>query len=96
MAQEENPVFVAGLGRNQARRLVRPGARLAWDAGSGVSAWYSGLLIATDGQAEIEGSQSTPPEAAFHLKGHTSRRFAGEAGRVVVGASVQDNEVNSF
>src|SRR5207253_2718757 len=45
-AQEENPVFTIGSGRNQARRLVRPWARLAWDAGgSGVSAWYSGFSL---------------------------------------------------
>src|SRR2546430_1661561 len=50
-AQEENPVFMAGTGRTQARRLVRPWVRLAWDAGgSGVSAWYSDLDPAT-GQA---------------------------------------------
>src|SRR5881409_1602776 len=44
VAQEENPVFMAGTGRTQARRLVRPWVRLAWDAGaSGASAWYSGF-----------------------------------------------------
>ena len=95
-AQEENPVFIAGTGRNQARRLVRPWARLAWDAGgSGVSAWYSGLSL-PEGQIRLNsGASIYPSEGAVHLEGRTSHRFAGEAGRVVVGASVQDNAVNS-
>jgi len=95
-AQEDNPVFIAGSGRSQARRLVRPWARLAWDAGaSGVSAWYSGLSLP---RRQVRLGPGTPiysSEGAFQLEGHTSHKFAGEAGRVVVGASVQDNEVNS-
>jgi len=95
-AQEENPVFMAGTGRNQARRLVRPWVRLAWDAGaSGASAWYSGLSLPQGQVRLISGALIYNSEAAFHLEGRTSRMFAGEAGRVVVGASIQDNEVNS-
>jgi len=95
-AQEENPVFLVGTGRSQARRLVRPWARLAWEAGGGgVSAWYSGLALPQGLVRLFSGKPIYTAEGAFHLEGHTSRRFAGEAGRVVVGASVQDNEVNS-
>jgi len=94
-AQEENPVFTIGSGRNQARRLVRPWARLAWDAGgSGVSAWYSGLSL-PEMVRLASGEPVYTSEAAFHLEGRTSQSFAREAGRLVVGASVQDNEVNS-
>ncbi len=94
-AQEENPVFTIGSGRNQARRLVRPWARLAWDAGgSGVSAWYSGFSL-PEMVRLASGEPVYTSEAAFHLEGRTSRSFAREAGRLVVGASVQDNEVNS-
>src|SRR3989449_415431 len=96
VAQGENPVFLAGTGRNQARRLVRPWARLAWEAGgSGVSAWDSGLSLP---QGQVRLTSGTPiynSEGAFHLEGRTSHQFAGEAGRVVVGASIQDNEVDS-
>jgi len=96
MAQEENPVFMAGTGRTQARRLLRPWARLAWDAGaSGVSAWYSGLSLPQGQVRLISGTPIYNSEGAFHLEGRTSHRFAREAGRVVVGASVQDNEANS-
>jgi len=95
-AREDNPVFIAGSGRSQARRLLRPWVRLAWDAGgSGVSAWYSGLSLP---QGQVRMSSGKPiyaAERSFHLEGRTSHRFAREAGRVVVGASVQDDEVNS-
>jgi outer membrane receptor protein involved in Fe transport len=94
-AQEENPVFTIGSGRNQARRLVRPWARLAWDAGgSGVSAWYSGFSL-PEMVRLASGEPVYTSEAAFHLEGRASQSFAREAGRLVVGASVQDNEVNS-
>ncbi len=94
-AQEENPVFTINSGRNQARRLVRPWARLAWDAGgSGVSAWYSGFSLPQMVRL-ASGEPVYTSEAAFHLEGRTSQSFAREAGRLVVGASVQDNEVNS-
>ena len=94
-AQEENPVFTIGSGRNQARRLVRPWARLAWEAGgSGVSAWYSGFSL-PEMVRLASGEPVYTSEAAFHLEGRTSQSFAREAGRLVVGASVQDNEVNS-
>ena len=93
-AQEENPVFTAGSGRSQARRLVRPWARLAWDAGgSGVSAWYSGFSL-PEMVRLASGEPVYTSEAAFHLEGRTSQSFARET-RLVVGASVQDNEVNS-
>ena len=94
-AQEEHPVFTIGSGRNQARRLVRPWARLAWDAGgSGVSAWYSGFSL-PEMVRLASGEPVYTSEAAFHLEGRMSQSFAREAGRLVVGASVQDNEVNS-
>ncbi len=45
-AQADNVVSVAGSGRNQSPDILRPWARLAWDAdGYGVSAWYSGLSL---------------------------------------------------
>ena len=93
-AQEEHPLFTIGSGRNQARRLVRPWARLAWDAGgSGVSAWYSGFSL-PEMVRLASGEPVYTSEAAFHLEGRTSQSFARET-RLVVGASVQDNEVNS-
>ena len=93
-ARADNAVFLAGPGRNQSRQVLRPWARLAWDAdGSGVSAWYSGLSLAA--VTLNSGKPLYDDESLFHLEGRTSRTFHGDGGRVVVGASVQDNTVTS-
>ena len=95
-AQEENPVVITATGRNQIPRLMRPWARLAWDADRGaLSAWYSGLLYPQAQVRLTSGTTSYNDQSAFHLEGRTNRTFAGNAGRLVVGASVQDNKYNS-
>jgi outer membrane receptor protein involved in Fe transport len=95
-AQEENPVFVTGNGRNQARELVRPWVRLAWDGnGSVLAAWYTGASLPHGQRRLSSGTRTDASERAYHLEGRTSRRFAGHAGRVVVGASVQNNRADS-
>ena len=95
-AREENRVLVAGAGRSQAPEILRPWARLAWGgSGSAVSAWYSGQ---SSPQAQVrlsKGDLFYDYESAFHVEGHMSRMIHGEAGRAVVGASVQDNKFNS-
>jgi outer membrane receptor protein involved in Fe transport len=93
-ARVDNAVAVGGVGRNQFPRVLRPWARLAWGAdGSAVSAWYSGASFSPVLLAS--GTTLYADESLFHLEGRTSRTFHGDAGRVVVGASVQDNKVNS-
>jgi iron complex outermembrane receptor protein len=93
-ARADNSVSISGAGRNQSPRILRPWARLAWDGdGSGVSAWYSGASFAL--VSLTSGTTLYNDESVFHLEGRTSRPFHGDAGRVVVGASVQDNKVNS-
>jgi len=95
-AQEENPVFTSGNGRTQVPQLLRPWARLAWDAGgSGVSAWYTGLVL-PDGQIRLStGTRLENSERVLHLEARSSRTFGRNAGRLVVGASIQNNAVNS-
>jgi iron complex outermembrane receptor protein len=93
-AQADNSVSIVGSGRNQNHQVLRPWARLAWDAdGSGVSAWYSGLSLPI--VRLTSGTRSSDDESVFHLEGRTSRTFHGDVGRVVMGASVQDNKVNT-
>lgn len=93
-ARVDNSVFLTGTGRNQPPRILRPWARLGWDAGgSDLSAWYSGATFSAVGLTT--GKSLYNDESAFHLEGRTSRTFRGDAGRLVVGASVQDNRVNS-
>jgi len=96
-AQEENPVSVAGNGRNQAPRYVRPWARVAWaGSGSAVSAWYGGLSLPEENRRLSSGVLMRASETGLHLEGRTSRAFHGNGGRVVVGASIQDNHVNTY
>ena len=93
-ARADNAVAIAGSGRNQYPQVLRPWARLAWDAGgSAISAWYSGVSLPILRLAS--GDSSHDDEGVYHLEGRTSRTFRGDAGRVVVGASVQDNGVNT-
>lgn len=96
VAREMNQVFISNRARTQIPLILRPWARIAWDAGgSGVSAWYSGFSLPQGLVSLTSGAPSYNDESAFHIEGRTSQRFAGDAGRVVVGASLQDNEVNS-
>ncbi len=94
-ARVENSVALTGTGRNQTRELWRPWARVAWSAGgSSVWAWYSGRA----GQPNVRlgnGSRNYNHESLLHAEGRTSRRLGGDAGRLVVGVSVQDNKVNT-
>jgi len=93
-ARADNAVAVAGSGRNQYPQVLRPWARLAWDAGgSAISAWYSGVSLPILRLAS--GDSSHNDESVFHVEGRTTRTFHRDAGRVVVGASVQDNGVNT-
>ena len=94
-ARAENSVALTGTGRNQTRELWRPWARLGWSTGrSTVFAWYSGRA----GQPNVRlssGSLNYNHESLIHVEGRTSRQLGGETGRVIVGASVQDNRVNT-
>ncbi len=94
-ARVANSVAITANGRNQTRELWRPWARLAWNTGrSSVWAWYTGRA----GQPNVRLSSGTPNynhESIVHVGGRTSRRLGGDAGRVVVGASAQDNMVNT-
>ncbi|HEV8380003.1 MAG TPA: TonB-dependent receptor [Gemmatimonadales bacterium] len=96
VGREEYPVFMTGVTRNQAREVLRPWARLAWDgSGSALSAWYSGSSLPHGQVALASGARSESRDRAYHLEGHTSRPFAGDAGRVVVGASVQNKHADT-
>ena len=94
-ARVENSVAITGTGRNQTPELWRPWSRVAWNTDrSSVWAWYTGRA----GQPNVRLSSGTPNynhESIVHVEGRTSRRLSGDVGRVVVGASVQDNMVNT-
>jgi iron complex outermembrane receptor protein len=96
VAREDNAVYISNRARTQIPRFLRPWARLAWNTGgTGLSAWYSGFSLQGGLVSLTSGAPSYNDEAVFHLEGHTSFQFAGDAGRGVVGASIQDNAVNT-
>jgi outer membrane receptor for ferrienterochelin and colicins len=93
-ARLDNSVFIGGSDRNQAPRILRPWARVAWTGNeSGLSAWYSGASFAALTLSNAKGVDNY--ESAYHAEGRTRRRFGGDRGRVVVGASIQNNKVDS-
>jgi iron complex outermembrane receptor protein len=95
-AQEENPVFTIGTGRSQTPRLLRPWARFAWGRdGNGVSAWYSGLALPQGQIRMASGARLENSERVIHVEARASRRFRENTGRLMMGASVQNNAVNS-
>jgi iron complex outermembrane receptor protein len=95
-AQEDNAVYVVGPGRNQVPRLLRPWARVAWNADRGtLAAWYTGLFL-PEGQIRLSnGTKNDNTENILHLEGHRNYRFGGGAGRAVLGTSVQENILDS-
>ncbi|HZI20953.1 MAG TPA: TonB-dependent receptor, partial [Gemmatimonadales bacterium] len=93
-ARLDNSVFLGGAARNEVPRILHPWARVAWNtAGSSSSAWYSGTSSSFVGLAS--GTTSYLDESLFHVESRTSRSFPGDAGRLVVGASVQDNMIDT-
>jgi iron complex outermembrane receptor protein len=96
-AQEENAVSIAGTGRTQGPKIERPWVRLAWDgSASALSAWYAHWDSPEGSVRLANAAPSRQTETAFHLEGRTSRTFHGNTGRVVTGASIQDNWVDTY
>jgi iron complex outermembrane receptor protein len=93
-ARMENAVWMGGNTRTEAPHVVRPWARLAWEAAdTRLSAWYSGAWYPM--VALGSGARSYNAEHLFHLEGRTSRALGGDAGRLVVGVSIQENGTDS-
>ena len=94
-ARMDNWVTVTGSARDQSHRIRRPWARLAWDAeGYSVFGWYSGVSLRTVNLTS--GKPLYDDEHVFHLEGRANPSFHGDAGRVVVGVSVQNSAVNTY
>jgi len=80
--------------RAQISRTLRPWARLAWNSdGAELSTWFSGA----SGSGVTLGSAEPllPSESAVHVEGRLHRGFDGEAGRMLVGISLQNNSLNT-
>jgi outer membrane receptor for ferrienterochelin and colicins len=93
-ARMENAVWMSGNARTEAPHVLRPWARLAWQSDeTSLSTWYSGASYPM--VALSSGAQTYNSEHVFHAEAHTSHAIGGEAGRLVVGGSVQDNATDS-
>ena len=94
--QVENEVFVTGIGRVQVLKGFKPWSRLAWVAPQyNLTAWYTGRDT-KDPQVSLASSAPLIEHSAiFHLEGQYHHGFASDAGRIVVGASFRQYNVNT-
>jgi len=94
--QVENEVFVTGIGRVQILKGFKPWSRLAWVAPQyNVTAWYTGRETKDPQYSLASGAPLIEHSAIFHVEGQYHHGFAGDAGRIVVGASFRQYNVNT-
>ena len=94
--QVENEVFVTGIGRVQVLKGFKPWSRLAWVAPSyNLTAWYTGRDTKDPQVSLASGAPLIEHSAIFHVEGQVHHGFAGDAGRIVIGASFRQYNVNT-
>jgi iron complex outermembrane receptor protein len=94
--QVENEVFVTGIGRVQVLKGFKPWSRLAWVAPQyNVTAWYTGRDTKDPQVSLASGAPLIEHSAIFHVEGQYHHGFAGDAGRIVLGASFRQYNVNT-
>jgi iron complex outermembrane receptor protein len=95
-ARVENEVLVTGIGRVQIEKALRPWARLAW-AGERFNVFgYWNARRTLDPQFSLaSGAPLRETSDIFHFEGQTNFRFLEERGRVVVGASYRNTNVDT-
>jgi iron complex outermembrane receptor protein len=94
--QVENEVFVTGIGRVQVLKGFKPWSRLAWVAPQfNVTAWYTGRDTKDPQVSLASGAPLIEHSAIFHVEGQVHHGFAGDAGRIVLGASFRKLNVNT-
>ncbi len=96
LANVQNEVFVTGIGRVQVLDAIRPWARAAWAAERyNVMAWYSGRNSLEPQFSLQSGLPLEEKSAIYHVEGQYNTPFMNDQGRVVVGASVRQYNVNT-
>jgi len=92
----ENEVFVTGIGRVQVKKGTKPWARVAWAAERfNLSAWYTGRNTNEDQVSLASGAPLLETSAIFHVEGQTNHNFVEDRGRLVVGASFRNYNVDT-
>jgi outer membrane receptor protein involved in Fe transport len=95
-SQVQNEVFVTGIGRVQVLKGFKPWSRLAWVAPQyNVTAWYTGRDTKEPQYSLASGAPLIEHSAIFHVEGQYHYGFAGDAGRLVLGASFRQINVNT-
>lgn len=91
-----NEVFVTGIGRVQVLESLRPWARAAWAAPNyHIMAWYSGRTSLEPQVSLAAGIPLEESSAILHVEAQYNRSFLEDRGRVVVGASARNNQVDT-
>ncbi len=95
-ARVENETLVTGIGRVQVEKALRPWARLAW-AGERFNVFgFWNARRTLDPQFSLaSGAQLLETSDIFHVEGQTNFRFLEERGRVVVGTSYRNVNVDT-
>ena len=94
-SRAENSINLTSNGRNQLERVIRPWARFAWEAnGNNLSGWWIGRWGPRNFRLN-PGVTNYNHQNISHLEARTNRAFAGDAGRLVIGASLQQDEENT-
>lgn len=96
IAQSKNEVAVTGLGRVQLQQSLRPWTRLAWTADNySLMAWYSGRTTPDTQVTLASGRGFLEYSAIWHAEGQYNRGFFADRGRVVVGGSFRNYQVDT-
>jgi outer membrane receptor for ferrienterochelin and colicins len=95
-ARVENEVLVTGIGRVQIEKAIRPWARLAW-AGERFNVFgFWNARRTLDPQFSLASSAPLLETSdIFHVEGQTNFRFLADRGRVVVGTSYRNTNVDT-
>jgi iron complex outermembrane receptor protein len=95
-ARVENEVLVTGIGRVQVAKALRPWARLGWAADRfNVFGYWNGRRTLDPQFSLASGAPLLETSDIFHFEGQTNFRFMEERGRVVVGASYRNTNVDT-
>jgi iron complex outermembrane receptor protein len=95
-ARVENEVLVTGIGRVQIEKGLRPWARLGWAAERfNVFGWWNGRRTLDPQFSLASGAPLLETSDIFHIEGQTNFRFMEDRGRVVVGTSYRNTNVDT-
>lgn len=95
-SQVQNEIFVTGIGRVQVRKAIKPYVRAAWAAERFNVFGFWNSRNSLDPQKSLNSGLDLEERSdIFHLEGQTNFLFQQERGRVVVGSSVRNTQVNT-